>query len=265
MATATFDTTIHCAPTALPAIVPTPALIAEGRELIALAEENMAGLIQLRETYEKTKPFQGRRIGVNLHVTKETAVLIRYLPLTIYPCSLWIRRTLQAGGAEISLTGCNAFSTQDAVAAALASEGVRVYAKHGCTADEYNRSLESVVEFMPEVIIDDGCDLTVALHKHPDKVSSCIGGCEQTTSGIIRLKNMAKAGDLKFAVVATNENKTKHLLDNYYGTGQSVVDGVMRATTMFVAAKTVVCVGYGNCGKGMAMRFKGLGALFRLL
>lgn len=188
----------------------------------------------------------GTRIGINLHVTKETAVLVR---------------TLLAGGAEIAITGCNAFSTQDDVAAALVTDGASVFCTHGCSSEEYFGYIQNVVDFRPHLLIDDGCDLCVAIHAAgPEAQEAVIGGCEQTTSGVIRLRNMEKNKALRFPWITTNENKTKHLLDNYYGTGQSVWDGIMRATTFFIAGKVAVCVGYGHCGKGIALRAKGLGA-----
>jgi adenosylhomocysteinase len=222
-------------------------LAADGRVQIALAEKNMGALVKMAESYAKERPFAGKRIAINLHVTKETAVLVR---------------ALAAGGAErIAVTGCNAFSTQDNVAAALADEGIEVHARHGCTKEQYYAGIDRVLAIKPHVIVDDGCDLTVQLHeKFPEHLEHVLGGCEQTTSGVIRAKNMTAEGVLKFPLIATNDNKTKHLLDNYYGTGQSVWDGIMRATAMFCAAKTVVVVGYGACGKGIALRAKGLGA-----
>ena len=222
-------------------------LAEEGREQIALAEANMGALVELGERFAAERPFAGRRLAVNLHVTKETAVLVR---------------VLKKGGAErIALMGCNAFSTQDAVAAALADEGIEVFAKHGRDTAQYYRDIERVLEVRPHVIVDDGCDLVVGIHeKGGEYVEGVIGSCEQTTSGVIRARNMTASGALRFPLVATNENKTKHLLDNYYGTGQSVWDGIMRSTAMFCAAKTAVCIGYGACGKGIALRAKGLGA-----
>lgn len=136
-----------------------------------------------------------------------------------------------------------------------------MYATHGCSNEQFHKYIQQVIDFKPHILIDDGCDLTVAIHaRGGDTLANVIGGCEQTTSGVIRLRNMARDGALKFPMIATNDNKTKSLVDNYYGTGQSCLDGIMRATTFFVAGKVVVCVGYGWCGKGIAMRAKGLGA-----
>ena len=218
--------------------------VAAGLAQIALAERSMSALVALRSG----APFEtaGLRIGVNLHVTKETAVLVK---------------TLVALGASVCVAGCNAFSTQDDVAAALASlDGVEVHAVRGCSTDDFYAALDRVVAFGPEVVVDDGCDLTVRLHAAERGVAGVLGGCEQTTSGVIRAVNMHAAGSLEIPIVATNNNDTKRLLDNYYGTGQSVMDGIVRATALFVAAKTVVVAGYGPCGKGVALRAAGLGA-----
>lgn len=221
-------------------------LAAQGATLIELAEKGMGALVAVGERFKKEKPFAGLRLAINLHVTKETAVLVR---------------ALAKGGAErIALTGCNAFSTQDAIVAALSAEGIECHAKHGCSKEEYYGYVRSVLAVKPHIIVDDGCDLTVEAHKTPELVAGVIGGCEQTTSGVIRARNMTADGALKFPLVATNDNKTKHLLDNYYGTGQSVWDGIMRATAMFVPSKVAVVCGYGACGKGIALRAKGLGA-----
>lgn len=221
-------------------------LAKQGKDQIALAERNMPALVNLGAEYTERKPFDGMRIGLNLHVTKETAVLVK---------------ALMAGGADVAITGCNAFSTQDDVAAALADAGARVFCIHGCSNEEYYSYIDRIIAFQPHILIDDGCDLCVAIHEAPEESrAALIGGCEQTTSGVFRLRNMEKSGALKYPWITTNENKTKHLLDNYYGTGQSVWDAIMRATTLFVAGKTAVCVGYGACGKGIALRAKGLGA-----
>ncbi len=221
-------------------------LAKQGKMNIELAEKRMGALLKIRERFEKEKPLKGIRIGLALHVTKETAVLIR---------------TLIAGGAEVAITGCNPLSTQDDVAAALAEEGVNLWAYKGETNEDYYRYLTNVINFKPHITIDDGCDLVSEIHKsHPELIGEIIGGCEETTTGIIRLKAMEKDKALKYPLVAVNDNKTKHLLDNYYGTGQSTVDGIIRATNILFAGKNVVVVGYGSCGKGFAMRAKGLGA-----
>lgn len=222
-------------------------LAVQGNANIKLAERNMYALVKLRERYAADKPFDGLKISINLHVTKETAVLVK---------------TLLAGGASVAITGCNSFSTQDEIAASLAEVGCTVHAIHGCSNDEYRSFLDAMVAFHPDLIIDDGGDLTVQAHKDatPEMLAKIIGACEQTTSGVLRMKNMTTAGSLKCPLITTNDNKTKHLLDNYYGTGQSCWDGIMRATSLFVAGKIAVCVGYGECGKGIALRAKGLGA-----
>jgi len=181
-----------------------------------------------------------------LHITKETAVLVR---------------TLIGGGAEVAITGCNPLSTQDDVAAALAKEGVSVYGYKGENSEDYYRYLNKVIEFKPNITIDDGCDLVSEIHKkHTELIPSIIAGCEETTTGVIRLKAMEKDKALKYPMIAVNDNNTKHLLDNYYGTGQSTCDGIIRATNVLFAGKNVVTLGYGSCGKGFALRAKGLGA-----
>jgi adenosylhomocysteinase len=222
------------------------ALAAQGALNIEYAERNMPAMMRIRERFAKEQPFRGLTVGLALHVTKETAVLVR---------------TLRAGGAKIAIAGCNPLSTQDDVAAALAGEGVAVFAKKGETTEEYYRYIEEVIARGPDITIDDGCDLITALHtKHKDKLAKVIGGCEETTTGVIRLRAMEADGALKCAVIAVNDNKTKHLLDNYYGTGQSSMDGILRATNALIAGKTFVVCGYGDCGKGVALRASGMGA-----
>ncbi|RME55226.1 adenosylhomocysteinase [Candidatus Woesearchaeota archaeon] len=218
----------------------------QGVKQIEWAAQHMKSLMKIKERFENEKPLDGIRIGIALHVTKETANLVR---------------TLMAGGAEVAITGCNPLSTQDDVAAALAKEGVRVWAYKGETNEDYYRFLNNVINFKPQITIDDGCDLVSEIHmKHKDLIPGIIGGCEETTTGIIRLKAMVKDNALLYPIIAVNDNKTKHLLDNYYGTGQSTIDGIIRATNILFAGKTVVVVGYGNCGKGFALRAKGMGA-----
>jgi adenosylhomocysteinase len=223
-------------------------LAGAGRLNIGYAERNMAIMARVRERFIREMPFKGLTIGMALHVTKETAVLVR---------------TLAAGGAKVAAASCNPLSTQDDAAAALAAEGFSVYAKKGETKEEYYRYIEKVIGHGPDITIDDGCDLVTALHsdkKHEGRLERVIGGCEETTTGVIRLKAMEKDGALRYPVIAVNDNKTKHLLDNYYGTGQSTIDGILRATNTLVAGKTFVICGYGDCGKGVAMRAKGMGA-----
>ena len=221
-------------------------LAEQGAKNIELAEMYMPALLEIRKRFEKENPLKGIRVGLALHVTKETAVLVR---------------TLIAGGADVAITGCNPLSTQDDVAAALAKEGVKVWAYKGESTEDYYRYIGYVIDFKPQVTIDDGMDLVSEIHKkHKELIPQIIGGCEETTTGVIRLKAMHKDGALKYPVIAVNDNKTKHLLDNYYGTGQSTWDGILRASNILVSGKTVVVAGYGSCGKGVAMRAKGLGA-----
>src|SRR3989344_3914272 len=220
-------------------------LAQQGRLNIELAEMHMGALLKIKERFLKEKPLAGVRVGMALHVTKETAVLVKILI---------------AGGAEVAITGCNPLSTQDDVAAALAEEGVNVWAYKGENDKDYYRYLGNVIAFRPNITIDDGCDLVSEIHKnHKELIPKIIGGCEETTTCIIRLKAMEKDKALKYPMIAVNDNKTKHLLDNYYGTGQSTVDGIIRATNILFVGKNVVVVGYGSCGKGFAMRAKGLG------
>jgi adenosylhomocysteinase len=221
-------------------------LAEQGRLNIEYAEEFMPIMIRIRKRFEKELPFSGLTIGLALHVTKETAVLVR---------------TLAAGGAKVALASCNPLSTQDDVAAALAQEGILTYGYKGENKEDYYRYIESVIAAKPDITIDDGCDLVSAIHtKHTDMLGKIIGGCEETTTGIIRLHAMEEDNALKYPVIAVNDNKTKHLLDNYYGTGQSTIDGLLRATNVLIAGKNFVVCGYGDCGKGLALRAKGMGA-----
>jgi adenosylhomocysteinase len=224
-----------------------PALAAQGRLNLEIAEKRMGALLKVRDRFAKEQPFKGLTIGMALHVTKETGILVR---------------TLVAGGAKVAITGCNPLSTQDDVAAALAEEkNVMVWAYKGESKEDYYRFLEAVIETRPQITIDDGCDLVTLIHtKHPELLPTMIGGCEETTTGIIRLHAMERDGVLKTPMIAVNDNKTKHLYDNYYGTGQSTFDGILRSTNLLIAGKTVVVAGYGSCGKGVALRASGLGA-----
>jgi adenosylhomocysteinase len=218
----------------------------QGRLNMELAELNMSALGEVRKRFEKKKPLKGVRIGMALHVTKETAILVR---------------TLIAGGADVAITGCNPLSTQDDVAAALAKEGVKVWAYKGENRDDYYRYIGYVIAAKPHITIDDGCDLVSEIHQnHKELIPDIICGCEETTTGIIRLKAMEKDGALEYPMIAVNDNKTKHLVDNYYGTGQSTIDGILRATNVLLAGKTFVVAGYGSCGKGVASKAKGMGA-----
>ena len=221
-------------------------LAKQGGLQVEWAEQHMGALLEVQKRFAKEKPLKGQRIGLALHVTKETAVLVK---------------TLIAGGAKVAITGCNPLSTQDDVAAALAKSGVNVFAKKGETKKEYYEYLHKVLDFKPTITIDDGCDLVTEVHKsRKELIDGIVVGTEETTTGVIRLKAMESDNALEYPVIAVNDNKTKHLFDNYYGTGQSTIDGILRATNILFAGKVVVVVGYGSCGKGCALRAKGLGA-----
>ena len=195
----------------------------QGMLNVEYAESQMGALLKVRERFEKEKPLKGIRTGICLHVTKETAVLIK---------------TLIAGGAEVAVCSCNPLSTQDDVAAALAKSGISVYAYKGETKEDYYRFLNKVIEFRPQITIDDGCDLVTEIHNnHPELISEIIGGAEETSTGIIRIKAMERDNALKYPVIAVNDNKTKHLLDNFYGTAQSAIDGILRGTNVLFAGK----------------------------
>lgn len=224
-----------------------PSLANQGRLNLEIAERRMGALMAVRERFAKEKPFKGLTIGMALHVTKETGILVR---------------ALRDGGAKVAITGCNPLSTQDDVAAALAEEdGVLVWAYKGESREDYYKFITAVIEAEPHITIDDGCDLVTEIHtKHPHMLLNLLGGCEETTTGIIRLHSMERDNALKIPMIAVNDNLTKHLFDNYYGTGQSTFDGILRSTNLLIAGKTVVVLGYGSCGKGVAMRAKGLGA-----
>jgi len=218
----------------------------QGMEKINYAERQMLALVEIKKRFEKEKPLKGIRIGLALHVTKETANLLR---------------TLKAGGAEIAIASCNPLSTQDDVAAALVKENFRVFAWYGETKEEYYENLNKVLDFKPQVTVDDGCDLVTEIHTNRKELIPEIKlGTEETTTGVIRLKAMAKSNMLRYPVIAVNDNKTKHLFDNYYGTGQSSLDGLLRATNVLIAGKNFVVSGYGDCGKGVAKNARGLGA-----
>jgi adenosylhomocysteinase len=221
-----------------------PTLAKEGKNRIDWAEAHMPVLVALRQKYEKTKPLKGIRVAGCLHVTKETGVLVR---------------TLKAAGAELSWCGCNPLSTQDDVAASLAQdEGISVFASRGVTQQEYYDDIHSAMMIEPNITIDDGADLTVEMHKKNS--NSIKGGTEETTTGVIRLRAMQNAGKLMFPIIAVNDAETKHDFDNIYGTGQSALDGIIRATNVLIAGKNVVVAGYGHVGKGISRRAAGLGA-----
>ena len=221
-------------------------LAPSGHRKIQWVKDNMPLLRGLEEEFSKTKPFEGIKISLSVHLEAKTA----------YLCLV-----LAAGGAQMSVTGSNILSTQDDVAAALADAGLKVYAYHGATKEEYDRHIEMCLEHKANIIIDDGGDLVSCLHeKRPDLMEEVWGGCEETTTGVIRLKAMERDGVLKFPMVAVNDADCKHLFDNRYGTGQSTWDSIMRNTNLIIAAKTVVVVGYGWCSRGIAMRAASLGA-----
>ena len=217
-----------------------------GRSRIAWAGAYMPVLAQIRDRFEIEKPLKGVRIGACLHVTTETANLML---------------ALKAGGAEIALCASNPLSTQDDVAAALCDYGIPTFAIKGEDNETYYKHIESVIATKPMMSMDDGCDLVTAIYtKHNALIADMIGGCEETTTGVIRLKAMQKDGVLPYPVVAVNNALTKHMFDNRYGTGQSTLDGIVRATNILLAGRTLVVVGYGWCGRGIAQRAAGMGA-----
>ena len=222
-------------------------LAAEGDRLVEWAESRMPVLAALRAKYAKKKPFKGYRIAGCLHVTKETAVLVK---------------TFVDAGAEVSWSGCNPLSTNDAVAASLAGQGIPIFAWHGMNVKDFYWCIEETLKFHPNLTLDDGADLIFTIHKnHPEFAGQfIIGGTEETTTGVHRLRSMAAAGALKYPVIAVNDAETKWDFDNVYGTGQSTLDGVLRATSVLIAGKNIVVAGFGHCGKGVALRAKGLGA-----
>jgi adenosylhomocysteinase len=221
-------------------------LAAEGRMKIEWAESRMPVMMTLREKYSKTKPLKGYKIAGCLHVTKETAVLIE---------------TLKAAGAQVSWSGCNPLSTQDEIAAALAKNSIEIYAWHGQDVKEFYWSIERTLEMKPNLTLDDGADLIFTVHnRFTELVKGIIGGTEETTTGVHRLRAMSAAKKLLYPVIAVNDAETKWDFDNVYGTGQSSIDGILRATSVLLAGKNFVVAGYGHCGKGVAMRAAGLGA-----
>lgn len=222
-------------------------LAENGKKKIDWAEAHMPVLVALRKKYQESKPLSGTRVTGCLHVTKETGVLVR---------------TLKAAGAELSWCGCNPLSTQDDVAASIASnEEVSVYAVRGVSTEQYYQDIHSAMSIRPNITIDDGADLTVEMHKEPNGLAGAIkGGTEETTTGVVRLRAMERAGKLKYPIIAVNDAETKHDFDNYYGTGQSALDGVIRATNVLICGKNLVVAGYGHVGKGIARKGSGLGA-----
>ena len=221
-------------------------LAESGERKIEWVKRNCDLLRMLEEEFSKTKPFAGKKVALSVHLEAKTAYLCK---------------VLKAGGAQMYVTGSNPLSTQDDVAAALVKAGLNVFAWYNATPEEYEAHIRKVLEVGPNVIIDDGGDLVHMMHtEFVDLIPNVIGGCEETTTGIIRLEAMNKKGELKFPMVRVNNADCKHLFDNRYGTGQSVWDGINRTTNLIVAGKNVVVAGYGWCGKGVAMRAKGLGA-----
>ncbi len=221
-------------------------LAPEGKRRIEWVKKHMPILSTYDKLYSEAKPLKGKRVAVSVHLEAKTA----YLALVL--------RNL---GAECAVTGCNPLSTQDPVAAALAEEGLNVYGIHGATLEEYERHLNKALDIRPDIIIDDGGDFVNIIHtQRQDLLENLLGGCEETTTGIMRLKALESEGLLKLPMIAVNNAKCKHLFDNRYGTGQSVWDGIMRTTNLIVAGKTVVVAGYGWCGRGVAAKAKGLGA-----
>lgn len=221
-------------------------LAESGERKIEWVKRNCDLLRTLEEEFSLTKPFRGKKIALSVHLEAKTAYLCK---------------VLNAGGAQMFVTGSNPLSTQDDVAAALVADGIEVHAWYGSTPEEYESHIRHTLEAGPNIIIDDGGDLIHMIHAHmPELIPGIIGGCEETTTGIIRLEAMNRAGELKFPMVRVNNADCKHLFDNRYGTGQSVWDGINRTTNLIVAGKIVVVAGYGWCGKGTAMRAKGLGA-----
>jgi adenosylhomocysteinase len=221
-------------------------LAEEGRKLIDWAESRMPVLMHLKEMYEHTKPFTGYKIAGCLHVTKETAVLVKLF---------------KAAGAEVTWSGCNPLSTNDAVAAALAEEGIGIYAWYG-NHDDFYWCIDRTIDFQPHLTLDDGCDLINTVHENYEDLARnhVIGGTEETTTGIQRLRARADAGKLIYPVMAVNDCETKWDFDNVYGTGQSTLDGILRATSVLLAGKNLVVVGHGHCGSGVAKRAKGMGS-----
>ncbi|MBR2846495.1 MAG: adenosylhomocysteinase [Clostridia bacterium] len=221
-------------------------LAKSGKQKIKWVEDNMPILKSIEKDFIKNKPLAGIKMLVSVHIEAKTARLVKLL---------------RDGGATVAACGCNPLSTQDDVAAALACEkNIFVFAKHGIDEKEYYDLIDKALEIKPQLIIDDGGDIVSRVHSHhPELIPNIMGGCEETTTGVIRLKSMEKAGALKFPMVSVNDAYCKYLFDNRYGTGQSVWNGINRTTNLIVSSKTVVVAGYGWCGKGVAMRAKGLG------
>lgn len=221
-------------------------LASDGKKKIEWAYQNMPVLQDIETEFIKDQPFSGIKIAVSVHVEAKTACLVKLL---------------RKGGADVALTGCNPLSTQDDVAAALVEEGISVFCRHNATKDEYHNHLLQTLEFGPNIVIDDGGDLAQLLHTEmKNNLNGLIGGCEETTTGVHRLKILENENKLLYPVIAVNDARCKHLFDNRYGTGQSTLTALMYTTNLLIAGKIIVIAGYGMCGKGIALRAKGLGA-----
>ena len=224
-----------------------PSLWESGKDKIEWVRSYMPLLSSIEKEFQATKPFRGMKISMSIHLEAKTANLAK---------------VLRAGGAEVRVTGCNPLSTQDDVAAALVHEGFEVYAHHGADESSYTRDLIDTISFCPDILIDDGGDLMSLLHgEYREYGKNLIGGCEETTTGVHRLIAREAAGLLDYTMIDVNDANCKHLFDNRYGTGQSTLDGIMNSTNLIIAGKTFVIAGYGWCGKGLAMRAKGMGAV----
>ena len=222
-------------------------LAPSGRDKIEWVASYMPVLSGIRKRFAAEKPFKGLKISTSIHLEAKTA---------------YLAETLREGGAELYVTGCNPLSTQDDVAAAVAAGGIEVFARHGVTAEEYEAHLRAALSCKPDLIIDDGGDFTLLLHGECRELGvNLIGGCEETTTGIHRLRSREARGELDYTMIDVNDADCKHLFDNRYGTGQSTLDGIMNTTNLVIAGKTVVVAGYGWCGRGIAMRAKGMGAV----
>jgi adenosylhomocysteinase len=230
----------------MPSKIKDAGLAKQGKLRIEWAESRMPVLMKLRRDHSESKPLRGMRIAGCLHITTETAVLVR---------------TLKAAGAQTVWSGCNPLSTQDDVAAALADEGIDIFGWRGLSKDEYYWCIEKVIGTKPNMTLDDGADLVFTLHdSHKDQLKDVVGGTEETTTGVHRLRALAQEGKLRYPIIGVNDAETKWDFDNVYGTGQSSIDGIIRSTNVLIAGKNFVVGGYGHCGKGLAMRAKGLGA-----
>jgi len=224
-----------------------PSIYKTGYDKIAWVKSYMPVLNLIEQDFAKTKPFAGKKISMSIHLEAKTA---------------YLAHVLRAGGAEVFVTGCNPLSTRDDVAASLVKDGFEVNAIHGVSMNEYEEHLVNTLSCCPDLMIDDGGDFTNLLHGEKQELAkNLIGGCEETTTGIHRLKSLAKSGKLRFPMINVNDADCKHLFDNRYGTGQSTFDGIMHTTNLIIAGQTIVVAGYGWCGRGIAMRAKGMGAI----